>query len=301
MSDYNLNISMMREHLSDYSQIGIGNDFCMLDIRPGVSGTYLGHPYRLDGIMMLYCMKGGIRLDINLKEYEIRKNSLMFCAPGNLLKVTGFDESEKEDFHFVLVAMSQEFASELRADFKKFLNDGVSLIDSPVIQLPAESEDVLGDYLLLISKVVLSDMTLKDTALRSLMSSMLSFAAGLWMDSLNEIKKNSAPVTGRNRIVFEQFLKLVSENYMKYRNVGYYADILCLTPKYLSKLIKAYSGKSAPEWIDSYVILEAKNLLKYSDLAIKEIVYRLNFPNQSVFYKFFKARTGMTPSQYRNS
>lgn len=301
MSDYNLNISKMREHYSDSSQIGIGNDFCMLDIRPGVSGSYLGHPYRLDGIMMLYCMKGGIRLDINLKEYEIMKNSLMFCAPGNLLKVTGFDEPEKEDFHFVLVAMSQEFASELRTDFKKFLNDGVSLIDSPVIQLPAESEDVLGDYLLLISKVVLSDMTLKDTALRSLMSSMLSFAAGLWMDSLNEIRKNSAPVTGRSRIVFEQFLKLVSENYMKYRNVGYYADILCLTPKYLSKLIKAYSGKSAPEWIDSYVILEAKNLLKYSDLAIKEIVYRLNFPNQSVFYKFFKARTGMTPSQYRNS
>jgi AraC-like DNA-binding protein len=87
----------------------------------------------------------------------------------------------------------------------------------------------------------------------------------------------------------------------KYRNVGFYADKLCLTPKYLSKLIKTTSGKSAPEWIDSYVILEAKNLLKYSDIAIKEIVYRLNFPNQSVFYKFFKARTGMTPSEYRNS
>ena len=68
-----------------------------------------------------------------------------------------------------------------------------------------------------------------------------------------------------------------------------------------TKVVKNFSGKSAPEWIDAYVILEAKNLLKYSDLAIKEIVYRLNFPNQSVFYKFFKARTGMTPTEYRNS
>ena len=66
-------------------------------------------------------------------------------------------------------------------------------------------------------------------------------------------------------------------------------------------IAKTASGRSAPEWIDSYVILEAKNLLKYSDITIKEIVYRLNFPNQSVFYKFFKARTGMTPSEYRNS
>ena len=57
--------------------------------------------------------------------------------------------------------------------------------------------------------------------------------------------------------------------------------------KYLSKLIKQASGRSAPDWIDDFVILEAKNLLKYTDLAIKEIVYKLHFPNQSVFFKFF--------------
>jgi AraC-like DNA-binding protein len=86
-----------------------------------------------------------------------------------------------------------------------------------------------------------------------------------------------------------------------YRNVGFYADRLSLTPKYLSRIIKEASGRSAPEWIDDYVILEAKNLLKYSGLAIKEIVYKLNFPSQSVFYKFFKARTGMTPTEYKNA
>ena len=47
--------------------------------------------------------------------------------------------------------------------------------------------------------------------------------------------------------------------------------------------------------------LEAKNLLKYSGLAIKEVVFKLNFPSQSVFYKFFKARTGMTPTEYKNA
>jgi AraC-like DNA-binding protein len=82
--------------------------------------------------------------------------------------------------------------------------------------------------------------------------------------------------------------------------MAFYADKMCLTPKYLSKLVKEASGRSAPDWVDSFVILEAKNLLKYTDLAIKEIVFRLHFPNQSVFYKFFKAHTGMTPSEYRN-
>ena len=84
------------------------------------------------------------------------------------------------------------------------------------------------------------------------------------------------------------------------RNMAFYADKLCLTPKYLSKLVKSVSGRSAPDWIDAFVILEAKNMLKYSDLSIKEIVCKLNFPNQSVFYKFFKSHAGKTPSQYRN-
>jgi AraC-like DNA-binding protein len=102
-------------------------------------------------------------------------------------------------------------------------------------------------------------------------------------------------------MLFEQFIGLVAKYHTQYRNVAFYADQLCLTPKYMSKLIKTATGKSAPEWIDAYVILEAKNLLKYSSDTIKQIVFKLNFPNQSVFYKFFKSRTGMTPSEYRNS
>ena len=72
-----------------------------------------------------------------------------------------------------------------------------------------------------------------------------------------------------------------------------------MTPKYLSKLVRKTSGRSAPEWIDAFVILEAKSMLRYSDMNVKEIVARLNFPDQSSFYKFFRARTGMTPRQYR--
>ena len=100
--------------------------------------------------------------------------------------------------------------------------------------------------------------------------------------------------------IFERFIGLVSEYHTSERGMAFYADKMCLTPKYLSKLIKQASGRSAPDWIDSFVILEAKNMLNFSDMAIKEIVYKLHFPNQSVFYKFFKAHTGMTPTEYRN-
>ena len=134
-----------------------------------------------------------------------------------------------------------------------------------------------------------------------MLSSMFYIIMGVWGDRQSNDRSLGQVTHTRSKVIFDQFIKLVSEYHTQYRNVGFYADKLCLTPKYLSKLIKGATGRSAPDWIDAYVILEAKNLLKYSNVTIKEVVYRLNFPNQSVFYKFFKARTGMTPTEYRNS
>ena len=81
--------------------------------------------------------------------------------------------------------------------------------------------------------------------------------------------------------------------------MGFYARQLCITPKYLTTLIKRISGLSVSEWIDNYVILVAKTLLKYSTMSIQEIAYYLNFPNQSFFGSYFKRNTGMSPSQYK--
>ena len=74
---------------------------------------------------------------------------------------------------------------------------------------------------------------------------------------------------------------------------------MCITPKYLSSIVKDVSGKNAGEWITEYVILEAKVLLKSSKMDVQGIAYKLNFPNQSFFGKYFKQKTGMTPGQYR--
>ena len=79
------------------------------------------------------------------------------------------------------------------------------------------------------------------------------------------------------------------------------AYFLAVAAKYLTTIIRKTSGRTAAEWIDDYVVLEAKNLLKYSTMSIQEIAYCLNFPNQSFFGKYFRSHTGMTPSAYRMS
>lgn len=296
---YNVDVARFREVFSNFRQIGIGKDFCIVDMRFQARSGSVNLPFRFDGVMMVWCIEGHLKVSFNLMEYEIKPNSLFICVPGNVLKLNDI-VGENEDLHYVCVAMSKEFASNQKIDVNKAFPKGLALIDDPSVRLTDPEASMLAVHLDLMGKMTESDMPYKSDCVLSLWSSMFYVLAGA-LDRRADMADSVNESTTRSRLLFQQFVNLVSQNYHMHRNVGFYADKLCLTPKYLSKLIKVATGRSAPEWIDAYVILEAKNLLKYSNDSIKEIVYKLNFPNQSVFYKFFKTRTGMTPSEYRNS
>ncbi|MDY6114332.1 MAG: helix-turn-helix domain-containing protein, partial [Alloprevotella sp.] len=77
-------------------------------------------------------------------------------------------------------------------------------------------------------------------------------------------------------------------------------DRLCLTPKYLSEVVKAVSGQTAGQWITTFVVSEAKRLLSDTSLSIKEIAQALHFTSQSFLGKYFKNATGLSPSDYRH-
>jgi AraC-like DNA-binding protein len=294
----NVNISHLREAFKDSANVAIDNDFCIVDMKFKRKERTLNFPFRFDGVLLVWCIKGRLSVSINLNDYILRENNLFICVPGNIFRLNEIIGDE-EDLHYVCIAMSREFAATQKVDVNKIFSNGLSLLDDPSVELCDKDSIMMADYIELMGNVAQSDLPYRKECIQSLWTSMLYIFAGV----LDNRVKNAEPVesTNRSRLLFEQFISLVAKYHGCYRNVGFYADKLCLTPKYLSKLIKNATGKSAPEWIDAYVILEAKNMLKYSNDTIKEIVYKLNFPNQSVFYKFFKARTGMTPSEYRNS
>lgn len=118
---------------------------------------------------------------------------------------------------------------------------------------------------------------------------------------MNEQYKNCPKevVQAQENNHFDRFMRLLEDNYKKEHSIKFYSNRMNLSPKYLSLMIKMVSGKLATEWIDEYVILEAKNLIKYSSMSIQEISYSLNFPNQSFFGKYFKRHTGLSPKAYR--
>ena len=101
--------------------------------------------------------------------------------------------------------------------------------------------------------------------------------------------------------LMQNFLRTVQLHYKKERKVLFYADKLHLSAGYLSTVIKNISGKTAAEWIDDYVMLEAKTLLKSTNLTIQQISDNLNFPSQSFFGKYFKRQAGVSPKEYKKN
>ncbi len=124
-----------------------------------------------------------------------------------------------------------------------------------------------------------------------------------FFDLCNQVRasvgENDIAGLSRGYVLFGRFLELVQQNYKSERNVAWYSNQLCVTPKYLSEAIKQVSGRTARQWIKMFVLVEIKTLLRNTNYSIKEITCELNFPNQSFLGKYFKSATGLSPSEYR--
>ena len=122
-------------------------------------------------------------------------------------------------------------------------------------------------------------------------------------DAIISTSKESSILGAKERSseYFERLMTLLADNYREQRNVEFYAERMSISSKHLSRVIRGYTGKSVHQWIDEFVALEIKNLLKYSNLSIQQISFELNFPNPSFMGQYFKRITGLTPGEYKKS
>ena len=297
----NIGLKQISKHVLPQDGVLLGDDFFIIEVKDTDRFSFLKYPCRSDAYFAIFCKEGTIDVEINLREYHVSRNTLMISTPGNILRVEEFGPGLLSQKDFLVLAISKEFLSGIRIDFKKVFDERLTLLADPCVSLDDDEIAFCSKYVDLFKDVLSSGVPNKEEAVGSLIASLFYVLGGLLEKNFVRFQGNGVPATSEMRLkmLFERFMSLVSEYHGSERGMAFYAGRLGMTPKYLSKVIKQVSGRSAPDWIDSYVILEAKNMLKYTDISIKEIVYRLRFPNQSSFYRFFKAHTGMTPSEYR--
>ena len=266
------------------------------DIRPEL----FRYPVRIDVYAIGVCSKGSMLINSNLNHYKLTEDTLYVNLPGSIIQV-----EEMLGAEFYLIMCDEDFIRRINVDLKLLTGLFLQLDKNPLIPLQAKELDPIihsfediGSEWAHFEKEIYSIEIIR-TAIR-----MLIYKLCRVIDRY--IKQNStnistATIHNRQEEYFHRFMQVLGQYYMQERSVGFYAAQLNLTPKYLTTIIRQTSGRSAVNWIDEYVILEAKNLLKYSSKSIQEIAYYLNFPNQSFFGKYFKNHTGITPSAYRMS
>ena len=297
---HTVSLAQFRQLFPASDCINVGDDVCVIDMKYDKNLNMLKHPCRFDGFLVFFCISGQVRITINLTDFDVVEDSLFINFPGDIITVPELDEAQKSSLHFIVMAMTKDYMSGLKVNMPQLMARGVALLNNPCIILTGEERAIAKKYLDLASDILKSNLMYKRECISSLLSSLFYLDGGVIEKRMKDAQaRKDVSKLDRSKVIFDRFISVVSEYHTQERGVAFYADKLCLTPKYLSKLVKSASGRSAPDWIDAYVMLEAKNMLKYSDIPIKEIVSRLNFPNPSTFHKFFKAKTGITPLQYR--
>lgn len=274
--------------------------------RPGIMGECIAansasemeifrFPSRLNALIIGVGTEGETSLTSNLQEFRLKKDSLFIFSPKHILQV-----QSNNRFKAHLIVIAPDFLKRINIDTKRMMPLFLQFGSLPCMELTQAESQSLRSFISMVEQELKgSETDFSSEIIGGLIAATIYKVGDILTHYLTEHPEVDSPIHNRAEEYFRQFTELLGEHYKHERSVGFYARQLCITPKYLTTLIKRISGQSVSEWIDNYVILEAKTLLKYSTMSIQEIAYYLNFPNQSFFGSYFKRNTGMSPSQYK--
>lgn len=252
-------------------------------------------PCRIDAFIIGVGTEGETSVSFNLHEFKLKKDSIFIFTPKNVLQV-----NSQQYFKADVIAISPDFMRRINIDIKNMMPLFLKFVENPALTLtPEESRSMRGMIAQIERETRRPETHFSFDIVSGLIAATIYKVGDIMYHYLAEHPEGQNNSHNRAEEYFKQFTHLLGEHFREERSVGFYARQLCITPKYLTTLIKRISGQSVSEWIDNYVILEAKTLLKYSTMSIQEIAYYLNFPNQSFFGSYFKRNTGMSPSQYK--
>lgn len=254
----------------------------------------------LDFIGVFLCTNGHIEGNIDSIRYSISKGDLFFYTPSLYVRI--LDRSP--DFNGIVIQSGYDYVIPL---INKVIDVKTQLTfrTNPCISLSQKQfDDVYQLMVSLKNRIDLESTSSTDSQRENILRELImSLGATLMYEIVNiyftNNPKSSAPID-RGDTILQKFIISLYQHYYTEHDVAFYANELCLSPSYLSSVIKKKTGKSSLQWIVEMIIIDAKQMLQYSNYSIKEISTRLNFSTQSFFGKYFKQYVGISPKDYRN-
>lgn len=249
------------------------------------------NPFKLDISAVIISTRGTMRGSVNLKSFSMESPALIVVVANQILEL----HELSDDYYGYFILMSPNTAHTLTTTFRAMYNLRSLVYEYPCVSLTgSESALMLSNF-----KSIQQMIRATDNINRLKIIELLIQVMSLEVENIFHNLTDDKPQT-KKELFIKDFIDLVEKNYREHRDIKFYADKMSLTPKYFSKVIKEETGKSTAEWINSYVLLEAKALLKSTDMTIQQISIHLDFPTQSHFGKYFKNHTGLSPKAYRS-
>lgn len=250
-------------------------------------------PRKMNFIIIGLCTKGRLKYQLDTQDQYINAGDMIIVSENRII-----DKYESSsDFEGLVMMISINFFHEIIQTVRDVNSLFIFARSHPVISLENKEIEAFKEYFHVIQKR-LGDKGnfFRRDLIRSLLLAMLYDVGNF----IYRFKETDRPQT-RAESFFTRFIKMVEEHCKHERRVGWYALQLGITPKYLSEAVKSVSKRTPNQWIDNYVLMEIRVMLKNSTKSVKEISNEMNFPNQSFMGRFFKEHMDMTPREYRRS
>lgn len=251
----------------------------------------MNKPYRSNYFGIGVCTAGRAILKANLETYEVEKNCIVTISPPVIKQWTKMSAGYKTYAVFFTRDFLIKSSSNIFPDSFSFFEPDAR----NVVQLKEQQVTKILSLLQEIRQRLRSSHPYRIDIVRNLVTILLFETAVVYNEAGLPVPHKQT----RSEQLVAEFKKSVCLHFRKERSVSFYARLLFVTPKHLTEIVKQETGRSAKEWIDELLILEAKVLLQDTSVTVAVVADSLNFTDQSVFGKFFKNITGQSPLTYR--
>nr|WP_320039138.1 AraC family transcriptional regulator [uncultured Bacteroides sp.] len=254
---------------------------------------------RINAVFFIVCQYGDISFTVDYKNYRLTKGMTLSLNKIHILD----DIRIGKNFEGYGLIISDKFVLSIVEDMQIIKKLTTSSRTSPLLMLENDKLELITDIIERIKRgIKATDHILQKELIKNEVSNfILEIADITYKTKLENKNENDTYKENSQDCIIQNFIMLIMGHCKEQHEVSFYAKELCITPGHLSRVLNAFSGKSAMKWISDALISEAKILLRKPDINIQQISEELHFGEQSSFSKFFKKHTGVTPVEYRNS
>jgi len=256
-----------------------------------ITKDVLGKSIIMGKLVLVFCHQGEINLLIGNEPHHLDSDHMLFLHPHAEITILHFSDDIKYTSIGFMMGLQESALHHIEPSFF------AHILKTPCWKLDAiqqraangfcDSFDYVCNYI---------ESPLKAEMISNLFT---VFLQSFYVNTSHLYEKTNSPTSVSAKSIMFQFMQQLGKHYKEEHRVAFYADLLCISPKYLTQTVKKRTGSTPKEIIDKRLAVEALYQLRSNDKTIQEISIKLGFPDQSYFGRFFKRMFGISPLSYR--